>query len=233
MTMRFSHTLAGVGMLAAALGFAAPADATVVSGNIAVYRTSDDTLLGYVGTSLTVFDTYPITSSAANALDVEIDTTASVPFSLLASNPPDPSFPYIGGALGAAGNSFGPGSAAYAFLTELPLGSSSNNPIGSPGESAIWTLGANNVLSAEWTNGNTVSGPLTLFHDISFGDLDMTGDLNSFVNDFGDTVEAVTFVFTGDIPTGPTPTPEPASLALLGVGVAAVSLTRRRRCKGA
>jgi hypothetical protein len=109
-------------------------------------------------------------------------------------NPPDASAPYVGAALGESGDNFGPASAAYAFLSEVSLGSSSSSPIGTPAESAIWTLGANDVLSAEWTNGSTVS-PLTTFNDISFGDLDLAGDLNAFHNTWGDTVQPVTFVF--------------------------------------
>ena len=37
--------------------------------------------------------------------------------------------------------------------------------------------------------------PVTLFHDISFGDLDMTADPSAFVSTFGNSIEPVTFVF--------------------------------------
>jgi hypothetical protein len=224
--VKLTYVFASVGLVAA-MSFVAPADATVVNGNIAAYRESDNTLLGYVGTSLTVFNTYPITNSTATALNAEIDTTATAPFSLFATNPSDPSNPYVGAVPGNQGSNFVPGSAAYAFIADVPLGSSSNNPIGSSGESAIWTFGADNVLSAEWTGGNTVS--LTTFHNISFGDLELTGDLDAFQSFFGDSAEAVTLVFTGDIPIGPTPTPEPATLPLLGTAMVSTFVFRARR----
>ena len=217
--------LAGIGILAAT-GLVAPAAATPITGNIEVFRASDDTLLGYVGDSFTIFDTIPIADAAA-ALVVEIDPAVSAPFSVVATNPAASAYPYIGPVIGIAGDNFVAGSSSYAFLSGVSQGSSSNNEIGSPAESQVWSLGSGGALTASWQNSDGTASPLTIFHDISFGDLDFAGDLNAFPNSFGDSVEAVNFVFTGD--TGTTPVPEPATLALFGAGLVGAFVVSRRR----
>ncbi|KZT32965.1 hypothetical protein SISSUDRAFT_1054833 [Sistotremastrum suecicum HHB10207 ss-3] len=69
---------------------------------------------------------------------------------------------------------------------------SSNDPLGVPAESMIWQVNlATLTLTASWRTPGGGSIPLTIFHDLSFGDLDFTGDLNAFVNDLGDEAEPV------------------------------------------
>jgi hypothetical protein len=211
--------LAGAFAAGAALLSGSFANAAVLTGNIAVYDSSSNALLGYVGNSFTVFNTDPISSTLAGALSVQIDTSATAPFSILELNGPNSSYSYLGGAQGVTNFSTPSG---YAFLTSVT--STGANLIGNPGESAIWTL-SGNVLSAEWTNSDSTVVPLTLFHDVSFGDLDMAANLSSFVDKFGDQVEAVKFEFTGISSA----VPEPSTWAMMILGFCGLGFMAYRK----
>jgi hypothetical protein len=202
-----------------------PAGAAVVSGNIAVYDQGTNTFLGYVGSSETIFATLPIATTLAGALQVSLDPTASAPFSISATGLQEAD---IGPAAGVSGVAFGPGSPSYAFFGSVSPGNNSTNPIGTAAESAVWSLVNGNQLTAAWTLPGNSTAPLTIFQDITFGDLDFAGDLSAFVATYGDSVEPVYFLFTG-LPSDTTSAPEPATLSLLGVSLVGTSIVRRKR----
>jgi len=206
-----------------------PAKASSVDGNIAVYAGS--TLIGYVSDTYDASNLFTITPSAAGALNVQIDTAATSPFSILALNPPG-SNSYFG-AIDYAGD-FTSSATSYAPLTGTSLVAAGSTPSSSAtndfdsglaSESTIWSL-SGDVLTAQWINPDGTANPTTMFYDQGVDYLSLTGDLSAFQTQFSEEdAEAVTFEFTGNI----APTPEPSSLALFGTGLAcALGLVRRR-----
>ena len=78
-----------------------PARAGSVTGDIAVYKVSNDALLGYVSDVYDAQNSFTYTTNMSNALEVSINTPVSAPFALLESNPPGPNHDF--GAVGGSG----------------------------------------------------------------------------------------------------------------------------------
>ncbi|KZT36121.1 hypothetical protein SISSUDRAFT_1050324 [Sistotremastrum suecicum HHB10207 ss-3] len=165
-----------------------------------IVKDENGATLGFVGKQLTDFDTFPITQDSTLALTVTVvpstDPSSDFIDLKIPGQPADTGF--VGLALGAAGDAFGKGNAAYGFMgpiSESTTPDSDPNNVGGASQSQIWTLNPSTlVLSAFWRGESGDPIPLTLFADGTFGDLDFAGDLTAFVNKFGDFVQKVTFV---------------------------------------
>ena len=219
----------------AAIGIT-PARASLVTGNIAVYNAAGTTLIGYVSDIYDGQDTFTYTTNIANALSVEIDPAATTPFAVLEANPPG-SHDYFGAVGGSGGYDFTASGDGYAYLTGSALVAAGSTPAAAsndlqvlgynaPDESSIWSL-TGDVLTGQWVNSDsTVVNPVQTFYDPFVDYLGITGDLSAYNSTFGDSAQAVTFEFTGALPTA---TPEPGTGALLGMTLAAVGFFMRRR----
>jgi len=145
---------------------------------------------------------YPL-GTIANALNVQIvGSSVNGPFELNALNGGDSANPFVGGAVGNEGGTFGAGSPAYAFLTGTSHTAANSPPanvgnsLGSASESTIWFIDCQTLeITAQWTNPDNSQYPATVFYDVSFGDFLMTGDVNAFVATFGDESSPVTLQF--------------------------------------
>jgi hypothetical protein len=225
------------GVLLLAIGLV-PARAGLVSGDIAVYNGSS--LLGYVSDAYDGQNTFTYTTNMAQALTVEFDSSASAPFSITTLNPPG-SNTYFGAVGGSGGYHFASGNSGYAYLSDTSLVAAGSHPSGSatndiqslgynaPSESTIWSR-SGNVLTAQWVNSDGSQNPTQTIYDPVVDYLAITGDLTTYNNAFGDNAEAVTFKFTGTLPTSAVP--EPGVYALLGsLGLTGAALLRRRRAR--
>jgi hypothetical protein len=118
-------------------------------------------------------------------------------FSLLTSNSPNATYPYLGGIRGFAStnDNIGAGSSNYVFLggtlfsasglAAQPLGNSFTAATSIPEdtESSIWTLGSGNVLTPNWVNTDLSvhTGTVMFLSDT----LIFTGDPTAFQATFG------------------------------------------------
>jgi hypothetical protein len=215
----------------------AQARADAVTGDIAVFNGS--TLMGYVSDVYDGQNSFTFTTNLANALNVTIATPVSAPFAILENNPPGAN-QYFGAVGGSGGYYMSSSQDGYTYLSGsalLPAGStptSSTNDINAlgyngPDETTIWSIDGSNVLTAQWVNADsTVQSPAQTFYDPVVDFLGITGDLAGFNAQYGDGATAVTFEFTGVIPSS---TPEPATGALVGIALAAAGFVRLRSRK--
>lgn len=134
----------------------------------------------------------------------------ATPISIVTSNSPNPSYPYLGGIVGSAStsNDLLAGSYNYVYLGGTGLSSAGAAPqsggnsftaatsIAESYESAIWSLGAGNLLTAQWVNAD-LSTQVT-YAALVQGVLVLTGDLTAFRNTFG-SADELTFVY---VPSG-------------------------------
>jgi hypothetical protein len=209
----------------------ASARGALVTTPIAVYNSTTSALVGYVSDTYDGQNSFTYTTSLAGALQVQIDTSASSPISILEMNPPGPNHNF--GAVGGSGSfNFAAGGGGYAYLSGTALTAAGATPqsvatdinslgYDGPAESTIWSL-TGNVLTAQWVNANSTTSATQTFYDPVVNYVGIVGDLPLYNSTYGDNAYAVTFVATG------VPVPEPASLAAIGIPVA-VSLLRRRR----
>jgi hypothetical protein len=217
-----------------------PAHAQLSTGFIEVFMSSDNALLGYVSDTYDGQDTFTITANQANALKVEVNTTATTPFSFLELNPPDSANPYFGGVGGSGGYDFKPGQVGYSYLSGTGLTAAGSLPsftagnsiqalgYNGPSESTIWS-GSGQDISAQWVNVDGSKDSAQTFYDPVGNYLGITGDLNAFNSAFGEGAYAVTLAFTGTLPPPPTTAvPEPSALVLLFTVVGAVGFIVRK-----
>lgn len=216
----------------------APAQAASVSGEIAVYKVSDNTLLGYVSDVYDSQNSFTFTVDIGNSLIVNINTPVSAPFAMLESNPPG-TYDYFGAVGGSGGYDLTPTGPGYTYLSGSALTaagatpSTSANDINSlgyegPDETTIWSVDGSNIITGTWVNADSTQQLATTFYDPVVNYLGLTGDLAAYNGVYSDGAYAVNFVFTGTLPNNGT-TPEPASFALFGLGLAAVGFKLRRK----
>ncbi|KZS95756.1 hypothetical protein SISNIDRAFT_325611 [Sistotremastrum niveocremeum HHB9708] len=168
-----------------------PSQLPIPSSAHIIVKNAGGATLGFIARGLTIFDTFPITQDISQAAVFTPSANNNGFYDLAVASEPSP---FIGIVTGVAGDNFESASPSYGFMSPVPESSNpnSNNPFDSPGESQIWQINPVTLsVTAQWRNGGTDS-PLTIFHDISFGDLDFAGDLGAFSDAFGDTVEPVT-----------------------------------------
>ena len=213
-----------------------PAKASTVTGDLAVYK--NGTLIGYVSDVYDGQNSFTYTANIASALEVQVNTSSSAPFSVLSVNHPGTNL-YFGAVGGSGGYNFSSSSDGYAYLTDTGLTAAGATPTSTstdlqslgynaPAESTIWSFNGN-TLGAQWVDANgTVVDPVTVFYDPTVNYLGITDDLSGYNSAYGDGAYAVTLDFTGDLGS-PAPTPEPESLSLLATGCAALYLKLRRR----
>jgi hypothetical protein len=134
--LRFA-TLAAILM---ALG-GAPAQAGFVTGDIAVYNAAGTTLIGYVSATYDGQNSFTYTTNIADALQVEINTPVSAPFSMLEVNPPVPNS-YFGAVGGSGGSHMAPGNFGYTYLSGTSLAAAGSTP-SSSATNDIQSLGYN------------------------------------------------------------------------------------------
>ncbi|KAH8920827.1 hypothetical protein BT69DRAFT_1336096 [Atractiella rhizophila] len=163
------------------------------TGNIVVV--SDSGTLGYVSQDFTDYATFTITSNANAAATFTRPSGEKTGFNLAVDGF---DWPFIGSTSGFSGSNWGPGSSGYGLLTataNAPAPATvTDNPTGQPAESAIWNIDCTTgELTVTWTNDDGSEVPATIFHNLSFGDLDVTGDLETFVNVYGDVTDTVSF----------------------------------------
>ena len=213
---------------------AAPAQAELLDGPVAVYE--GNTFLGYVSDTYNNQNTFTYTTNIADALNIEINSSAST-FAGLMLNPPG-SNSYFGAVGGAISYYFAPGQVGYAYLSgtslvaaNSPPSSTATNDIQSqgynaPSESTIWSL-SGTQLTAQWTNSDGTQNPTVTAYDPFTNSLIITGDLNAYNFNFGDNAVAVTLQFEGT----PVAAPEPSSFLLMGVGAIGMLAYRLRQSR--
>jgi hypothetical protein len=213
---------------------AAPAQAGLLDGPIAVYEGNN--LSGYVSDTYNNQNTFTYTTNIADALNIEINSSASTLAGRML-NPPGANL-YFGAVGGSGGYYFGPGQIGYAYLSgtslvpaNSPPSSTATNdlqPLGynAPSESTIWSFSGSQMM-AQWTNSDGTQNPTVTAYDPFTNSFIITGDLNAFNHNFGDNAVAVTFQFEGT----PVAVPEPSSLLLMGVGAICMLAYRLRQSR--
>jgi len=173
-------------------GGLSPSGLTGLTGTIAVFAGAS--LLGLISQDLNINGGYQVGLPAA--VFTLSGTTGYIDIAVQGAQYPD-----LGGGLsGGGGSAMGQGSAAFAFIAAVQqtTGPASNydNSVGSPSESNIWSINTATLeITASWTNPTGDRVDVTIFNDISFSELDLTGDLSTFSSTFADSVEPVTFYF--------------------------------------
>jgi len=189
--------------------------------------------LGYVSNLYNGSGEYTLTTNPANRLVVSFPGDPK--FSMSTVNGPDANFPFVGGVVGydSTNDDIGPGSYNYIYIagtTQTPVDSppvSGNNSFtaiyGVPEkfESAIWSLGGNNIVSPQWVNTNS-SKPAT-FLGFTQDTLFLTGDQAAFTSAFG----PATWVTLIVEPTAPCATATPTVSATPTATVCVVTFTQR------
>jgi hypothetical protein len=226
--------------LAIALGFAlcvlggkvGQALATTLTGQIAVTNSSTAAALGFVGSYYQIFGEYGLATNSSQGLDVSF-SDSSAPFSILGTNGPDATYPYLGGVVGFAStsNDLGAGSRNYAYLAGTVAGTATNQnsfstASGVPelSQSVLWSLSAGNLLTASWVNtDSSIVAATIVFYQPDKVFL-LVGDLAAFSASFGGTATPVNFTFVAT-------TPIPAALPLFATGLGLVSFIGWRRKK--
>jgi hypothetical protein len=231
--MSLSKLSVAVALVGLALGIA-PARAALVDGPISVYNAAGTTLLGYVSDTYDAQNSFtyiPIgTLTTADDLQVQINTSASSPFSILELNPPSTN-DYFAGVGGSGGYDFTSSSAGYAYLSSSAQTSAGATPQSvatdlnslsyfGPAESAIWSL-SGNVLNATWVNADSTTDAAQTFYDPVVNYLGLVSNLSDYNSAYGDGAYAVKLEVS---------VPEP-STAGIALGAAAMLMLSRPRRK--
>ncbi|KAH8923751.1 hypothetical protein BT69DRAFT_1319321 [Atractiella rhizophila] len=66
--------------------------------------------------------------------------------------------------------------------------------IGAASYPYVWSVNEDNELAIVWTNEDGTEIPTTIYQDITYGDLGVTGDLEAFKSAYNDDVVAVKFI---------------------------------------
>jgi hypothetical protein len=165
--------------------------------------------LGFVSAAFNRFGEYGVTTDVNNRLTVSFSGTSQFP--LTASNAPNTNLPYVGGIVGFASTSddLNTGSYNYAYLGGTVQTPANSPPVSGENsftlatgipekvESAIWSISASNVLTAQWVNTD-LSKPATyeMFYTPD-NVLTLTGDKTVFASTFSPSAPVVlTFVDT-------------------------------------
>jgi len=229
--MRFIRNLAIALGFALCLqgGHAGQALATTLTGQIAVTNSSTSADLGFVGNFFALFGEYGLTNNPAQSLTVSF-SDSSTPFSLLATNGPSATYPYLGGVVGFANsnNDLAAGSNNYAYLAGTVAGTATNQnafsaatAISELSQSVLWSLGAGNQLTAGWVNTDASIVTAAIMYYAPDNVFVLTGDAAAFQAGFGGGTQVnLTFVAT---------TPLPAALPLFATGLGLVSFVGWRR----
>jgi hypothetical protein len=207
--------------------YGGPALATTLTGHIAVSNASTSADLGFVANSFAIFGEYGKTNDVTQSLAVSF-SDSSAPFSIATTNG-DPTFPYLGGAIGfwSGTNDLGI-SDNHAFLAGTALGTTTGQSsyavasgVNKLSQSVLWSLGAGNLLSAHWVNSNSSIVAATIVYYPLDGVFVLVGNVAAFSASFG-TATPVNFTFVPTVPV-------PAALPLFATGLGAVALLRWRR----
>jgi hypothetical protein len=213
-------------------GHAVQALATTLTGQIAVTNSSTSADLGFVGNYYQIFGEYGLATNSSQGLNVSF-SDSSAPFSILGTNGPDATYPYLGGVAGFANtsNDLGAGSRNYAYLAGTVAGTATNQnsfstASGVPelSQSVLWSLGAGNLLTASWVNTDSSIVAATIVYYTPDKVFLLVGDLAAFSASFGGTATPVNFTFVAT-------TPIPAALPLFATGLGLVSFIGWRRKK--
>jgi hypothetical protein len=191
------------GLLTLAPAFLAPASATTgaLTGCVEVIRTSDSVSLGHMSDGGWAA---AVTSDPAQAAHVSVQPGSQREVTFVGDTSETP---YLGATAGFSGNTLGPGSPAYLWLTRTGHTDSGATPqpvANSAGygdsESSIWSLdGVTGALTMDWVNPSGDTAPATnLIYNISVGALYGVGDASAFGATYGEQYAPVRLALDSD-----------------------------------
>jgi len=207
-----------------------PAHSAVITGNIAAHSVNGGALVGYL--DLTAGQDRYLLNALASANILDLDTSASSPFSLLDQDAPA-SHRFFAGLISPGIELLTTNSNA-AILGDSPVTTSpgstpqSGGSVSIPGaeyESAIWSRSGSD-LSLRWVNHDGSSPATTTVWDPVGQTLYLTANPAAVILNHPGS-QAVNLVFTGTIPTDAVP--EPSSFALFSVALGGILFRQAKK----
>ena len=210
-----------------------PAHAALITGDIAVFSVTSQSLIGYI--QLTNSQDRYIVGSQSSADTFQTDTSASSPFSILDLDAPA-SHPFFAGLI-SPGIELRTTNANAAVLGDSLVSTApgstpqSGGSVSIPGaeyETAIWSL-IGNDLSPRWVNHDGSQPSMSIVWDPVGQTTYLTANPAAVILNHPGS-QTVSLAFQANQTTPPSTVPEPSTFALLSIGVGVLrTLARKRR----